>query len=294
VEYEAECVVLGAANRVRQARHRAGGRGLAVARLLHRFGHDVVAAGLAGGSAGELIRNDLARAGVPTQFTRITAETRRQLSFAEHGPDRVTTFTEPAPYITTEELGRLAADYRALLDGATAVVLSGSLPDGLPEEIYASFVSYAAGAGVPVVLNAAGPALAYGAARQPALAVPEMTAAGDPGFGSGPPAAFPPDGPGSVALLAPTGVQILTPGGQWRARIGAAGADGGRGQSARRDALVAGFVPGIALGWSWPDILRHAVALGAAWSPLGELDVPAYEQALTGVDVEWVPGDHTQ
>jgi fructose-1-phosphate kinase PfkB-like protein len=37
----------------------------------------------------------------------------------------VTSFEEPAPYITTEELGRLAADYRALLDGATAVVLCG-------------------------------------------------------------------------------------------------------------------------------------------------------------------------
>ena len=60
VEYDAETVVPGALNRVRRVGYRAGGRGLAVARHLQTFGHDVVAAGLAGGSAGELIRAELA------------------------------------------------------------------------------------------------------------------------------------------------------------------------------------------------------------------------------------------
>ncbi len=67
----ADRVELGVTNAVGRVRHQAGGRGLAVARLLQTFGHDVVAAGLAGGSSGELIRNELARAGVATQFTRI-------------------------------------------------------------------------------------------------------------------------------------------------------------------------------------------------------------------------------
>ncbi len=53
----------------------------------------------------------------------------------------------------------------------------------------------------------------------------------------------------------------------------------------RRDALVAGFVPGIALGWSWPDMLRHAVALAASVSPEGEADLAAYEKLLPDVIV---------
>ena len=77
VRYDADGVALGAANRVSRVRYHAGGRGLTVARLLHTFGHDVVAAGLAGGSSGELIRAELARVGVATQFTRISAESRR-------------------------------------------------------------------------------------------------------------------------------------------------------------------------------------------------------------------------
>jgi tagatose 6-phosphate kinase len=159
VSYAAERISLGGSNPVSRLSYRAGGAGLAVARVLHTFGHDVVAAGLAGGAAGELLRAGLSRSGIPSQFTAIAMESRRLLQVADGRTGDVTTFSEPAPYITTEELGRLAADYRDLMDGATAAVLCGSLPAGLPPEIYASLASYATEAGVPVVLDAHGSAL---------------------------------------------------------------------------------------------------------------------------------------
>jgi tagatose 6-phosphate kinase len=278
VEYAAGQIAKGRTNQVSRVRYRAGGRGLAVARVLHTFGHDVVAGGLAGGSAGELIRNDLARAGVATQFTRIAAESRRVVAVADESDGQVTSFAEPAPYITTEELGRLAADYRELLTGATAVVLCGSLPDGLPAEIYGSFTAYAAQAGVPVILDAGGSALAHGAARRPALVVPEMSS------GQEPEPAVP--AAGSVATLTADGVRVRTGAGEWRARLVRASAADAEGS---RDVLVAGLVPGVALAWSWPDILRHTVALAAAWSAEGELDVQTYEQTLISVDIERSP-----
>ncbi len=286
VEYATDNIARGQTNRVRRVRYLAGGRGLAVARVLHTFGHDVVAGGLVGGSAGDLIRNELARAGVATQFTRIAAESRRVVAVADESDGQVTSFTEPAPYITTEELGRLASDYRDLLTGATAVVLCGSLPEGLPTEIYGSFTAYAAEAGVPVILDAGGSALAHGAARRPALVVPEVIEG--------------PDVTGlrgladSVALLTGESILVLAGGARWRAGLRRRGGvrpheaaeyAAGEAGEALRDALVAGLVPGIALAWSWPDILRHAVALGAAWSPDGGLDAEAYEDALTAVDV---------
>jgi tagatose 6-phosphate kinase len=85
VGYETERVRLGGTNRVSRVTYRAGGRGLAVARVLHTFGHDVAAAGLAGGSSGEMIRAELARAGVATQFTWITGESRRVVEVAGEG-----------------------------------------------------------------------------------------------------------------------------------------------------------------------------------------------------------------
>jgi tagatose 6-phosphate kinase len=274
VEYDAERVVPGESNRVRRVGYATGGRGLAVARYLQMFGHEVVAAGLAGGSAGELIRVELARAGIATQFTRIAAESRRVLAIADGRDGQLTSFTEPSPYITTEELGRLAIDYLDLLDGATAVVLCGSLPDGMPEEIYGSFVSYAAGAGVPVILEAGGNALRHAAVRGPALVIPDAD-------GADPAALVQPGGPTSVVVMDGTAVRALTPAGDWRASPAGGRLDG----ESVRDALVAGFVPGISLGWSWPDMLRHAAALAAAVQPSGAADLAAYETLLAGVTV---------
>jgi tagatose 6-phosphate kinase len=292
VRYDAERVVLGASNPVSRVRHQVGGRGLAVARLLRMFGHEVVAAGLAGGSAGELIRTQLAKAGVATQFTRINAESRRVLQVTDTSGGVQTAFDEPAPYITTEELGRLAVDYRALLDGATAVVLCGSLPAGLPAEIYGSLTSYAAGAGVPVILDAGGSALRYGAARGPALAIPDSrettgSDTDDVETAEGLAGELMAIGAGSVVLLTERGTHAVTAEGRWHAAITPPGLRAASEPilAGRRDALVAGFVPGVALGWSWPDMLRHAVALSASVTPDAEPDLDSYEKLLPEVTV---------
>lgn len=284
VGYETEQVRLGGANLVRRVSYRTGGRGLAVARVLHTFGHDVVAAGLAGGASGEMIRAELARAGVATQFTWISGESRRVIEVAGPAGD-VTTFYEPAPYITTEELGRLAADYRSLMADATAAVLSGSLPAGLPAETYGSLATYAAEAGVPVVLDAGGSALWHGVSRRPALVIPEPE--------DKDPQALIANGARAVAVLSGGRVSAVTAEGRWSAELAGRRAASPRvtpegsavAADAFRDAMAAGFVPGIALGWSWPDTLAHAVALAASSGPAGEVDLDAYERLLPEVKV---------
>ena len=303
VSYEAQRVSLGSVNQVSRVRHHIGGRGLAVARILHTFGHEVVAAGLAGGASGEVIRTELAKDGVATQFTWITAESRRVLEVTDESSGAVTTFREPAPFITTEELGRLAADYRSLMVDATAAVLCGSLPVGLPDETYATLATYAAEANVPVVLDAGESSLRLCASRRPTLIIPEMPV---PGRGRPPetkppaqceatdPAALVACGAGAVAVVSGDAVRVVTADGGWRAWLGPGGpapVRGGPGGPdaagdlvSSRDALVAGLVPGIVLGWSWPEALRHAVALAVAESG-GEVDLDAYERLLPKVVV---------
>ncbi len=284
VGYETEQVRLGGTNAVRRVSYRPGGRGLAVARVLHTFGHDVVAAGLAGGASGEMIRAELARAGVATQFTWISGESRQVIEVTGPAGD-VTAFCEPAPYITTEELGRLAADYRSLMADATAAVLSGSLPAGLPAETYGSLATYAAEAGVPVVLDAGGSALRHGVSRRPALVIAEPE--------DKDPEALIANGARAVAVLSGGRVSAITAQGRWSAELGGRRAASPRVTPERpavaadvsRDALAAGFVPGIALSWSWPDTLAHAVALAASSGPAGKIDLEAYERLLPSVAV---------
>jgi fructose-1-phosphate kinase PfkB-like protein len=288
--------------------YRAGGRGVTVARVLHSFGHDVLAAGLAGGASGELIIQDLARSGVPTAFTLIRGESRRFFRFSDPDPDSGGAglrFSEPGPYITTEELGRFAADYRRLLAGAAAVVLCGSLPDGLPADTYGSLVTYATEAGVPVILDAGGEELKHAVGHGPDLVVAESNAAeaGTGGFG----AALIRLGAAAAAVAVGGQVHAVTGDGEWTARLEPADAAGpdpactlGPSFNLGRGALVAGLVPGQLLGWSWPDRLRHALALAAggagpwtSWTRApGEaderdrVDLAAYERLLDTVRVE--------
>jgi tagatose 6-phosphate kinase len=262
VSYEAAGVTWDGVNPVPAPRHQAGGRGVMVARVLHIFGHDVVAAGLAGGATGEMIRADLAAAGIPAEFTPTGRESRRILQVTDTLTGRSALFPEAGPYITTEELGRFASEYRQLLRDATAVVLCGSLPAGLPPEIYGTLATYASDLDVPVIVDAGGAELRHAVARRPALVVPDPVPE---------PAALLAAGAGAVVL--PSGDELLavTSDGRWRAWVppDPGRPDPGAQQEevrrpAARGALVAGLVPGVLLGWSWPDRLRHALALSAS------------------------------
>ena len=48
---------------------------------------------------------------------------------------------------------------------------------------------------------------------------------------------------------------------------------------------MAGLLPAISQDWSWEDALRHAVALGAAADPAGEVDLDVYEVFSSEVSV---------
>jgi tagatose 6-phosphate kinase len=267
----------------------AGGRGVTVARVLRAFGHDVLAAGLAGGTTGELIGLDLARSGVPAAFTQIRGESRRIFRFAAGA--EVVQYGEPGPYITTEELGRFAGDYRKLLGSAAAVVLCGSLPEGLPPDMYATLVRYAAEAGVPVILDAGGEELLLAVRNHPALVIADSSA---------PEAAHDLLRLGAAAVAVVTGrtVHAVTPTAQWTAHIPTPAPTAPAPTiptssvpcGLERGALVAGLVPGELLSWSWPDRLRHALALAAgAADAAGEVDSSVYETLLDSVAIQSLP-----
>ena len=285
VAYEAESPSWQATRDVSRVRHRAGGSGVAVARVLYRFGHEVVVAGLAGGATGELIREDLGRSGLPVALTAISQESRRVLAVTDTVSGQTMRLREPGPYVTTEELGRFAGDYRRLLADATAVVLCGSLPLGMPPEIYGSLATYAAEAGVPVILNTGGEALQYAVTRRPDLVVPD-----DEGKRMDELGAEDTDGgallaQGAVAVAVPSGDRILvvTKAGRWSATLpGLARAAG----PSAPGPLVGGLVPGLLLGWSWPDLLRHAVAVAAAADASGHVNLVEYEGLVDQVTVE--------
>jgi fructose-1-phosphate kinase PfkB-like protein len=92
-------------------------------------------------------------------------------------------------------------------------------------------------------------------------------------------------GVSAVAVYAGRQVGVVTKAGRWNASLASLG-PGGPSTTRSPGALVAGLVPGLLLGWSWPDLLRHAVAVAAAADPSGDVNLAVYERLVDGVTVE--------
>ncbi len=93
---------------------------------------------------------------------------------------------------------------------------------------------------------------------------------------------------GASAVATPSGrrVGVVTKAGRWNATLDRPEPDPAGGASPESlGALVAGLVPGLLLGWSWPDLLRHAVAVAAAADPSGDVNLAEYERLVDAVTV---------
>ncbi|GLZ77080.1 sugar kinase [Actinorhabdospora filicis] len=164
--YTVDALVRHESHRVSTVTERAGGKGLNVARVLAAVGAPVLATGLLGGRTGERVAELL---DVPHDFAPIAGETRRTVVVADGD---ATGFWEPGPEVTPGEWELFVEHYHSLLPGKTAVALSGSVPRGLPADAYAVLVTAAREAGVPVVLDASGPAFAAALAAGPDVVKP--------------------------------------------------------------------------------------------------------------------------
>jgi tagatose 6-phosphate kinase len=284
-------------NRPQQVSTAPGGKGLNVARTLHALGGDVQVIGVAGGVTGEAVRAGLAAAGVPGRFTPIAGETRRTFAVVDTGNHDTALFNEPGPAVTVVEYHAFVVLYENSLAGCDAVVLSGSLPPGLPEDSYAGLAERAAAAGVPVVLDAGGVALRRGVAAGPAIAKPNLAelqaAVRRPLAGLAAVAAAAAElraaGADTVVVsLGGDGLLAVTGEGTWHAVPPAQVAGNPTGAG---DAVVAALAHGLVLGRPWAERLRHAAALGTACvaaPAAGHFAKADYQRALAATQVsEW-------
>lgn len=294
VTYRLDRIQQRGSNRVQSAAQRAGGKGVNVSRVLAGLGHPSTVSGLAGGRNGQLLREDLAASGLPERLLPIEAESRRTIAVVEQDEGDTTIFLEPGPVVSATEWRAFLTLYGALTQEAAAVVLSGSLPLGVPRNAYAVLIRLARIHGIPVVLDADGDALRSALAAKPTLIKPNAheleraTGTGNPLAGAR--ALMSAGAQAVVASLGPDGMLACTPEGVWQAsppeRI--AGNPTGAG-----DAAVAALTVGLVTGTPWPERLRQAVALSAAavLAPLaGEVDRAAFERLLPLVTVRHIRG----
>lgn len=278
-----------ASNRVRSTATRAGGKGVNVARVLHALGHDVLVTGFAGGPSGELIRGELQSAGVPEAMVAVDGDARRTVTVVD---EDATVLLEPGPSIRLDEWRAFQVHYRELLPPAQAVVLSGSLPPGLPADAYATLGELAAEAAVPVVLDADGEALLCGLEGCPAIVKPNAAelAAVAPGELLHGAAELRKRGAEAVVVSSgPAGLWALTGAAESWAATPPERMEGN--PTGAGDAVVAALAAGLVSGARWKERLADAVALSAAAvrAPLaGEFDDHTYRRLRPLVRVKGV------
>ncbi|WP_433333427.1 1-phosphofructokinase family hexose kinase [Spirillospora sp. CA-294931] len=290
VTYELPAVAWQGSNRVAAVRERAGGKGVNVARVAAALGAPVIASGLLGGDTGSLIRADLDQVGLQHSFSPVQGTSRRTLTVVETGSGEATVFNESGPRVSEAEWTAFLAHYRTLLPQAEVVVLSGSLPPGVPPNAYAVLAGEAS---VPVIIDADGETLTLGVAGRPALVKPnaeELTRATGEASPLAGARALQASGATSVLVsLGPEGMLAVTPEGAWQAVPPApvSGNPTGAGDSA-----VAAAARALSRDDSWPDLLRHAVAVSAAAvvAPVaGDFDAPTYTRLLPEISIKGVP-----
>jgi tagatose 6-phosphate kinase len=297
-------------HRVTEVTTRAGGKGVNAAGILLQLHEPAVATGFAGGETGDRIHAGLTAAHLPDAFVPITANSRRTVTVVEGDGAGATGFWEPGPVVTAAEWGAFQDRYRGLLKVARAVVLSGSLPAGIPTDAYAHLTTVAHDLEVPVVLDADGPALTAAVPAGPTLIKPNLDelrhALPDAAVDLGDPA-----GAGLAAVIA-AGRRLRERGAG--AVVVSLGADGmvaltedgtvlraappapvAGNPTGAGDAAVAALARGLAHRTPWPRRLAEAVAASAAAvaAPVaGRLEMRLYDRLRREIAVHDITSEH--
>jgi tagatose 6-phosphate kinase len=270
ITYISERFVVGEANRVGRVHAQAGSKAVNVARLLHQAGHDVMVTGFAGGLVGEEIVRQLDEWAVPHCLVRSAADSRRTVSAFSVQDAAVTAYNESGPPIAAAEWELFADGFGKLLHGARLVVLSGSLPAGLPPDAYRTLAGLAADSGCEAFVDADAAPLLAAIAAKPALVKPNehelaeaagltvpvpLPAAVQAARGllaGGAQAVVVTLGPRGLLGVLPGMSLLATPPPQRGNSVGAG------------DAAFAALAEGHLAGQPWPDRLRRAAAMSAA------------------------------
>lgn len=146
--------------RCSQPRKDAGGGGINVARVLQRLGSECLSIHLAGGRTAADLNALLDAERVPYKCISIANETRENVTVLETATCREFRFIMPGPDVMESEWRGCLQYLDALDPQPRYLVVSGSLPPGIPHDFYARIARWALTNNVRMVLDASGDALA--------------------------------------------------------------------------------------------------------------------------------------
>lgn len=163
----------GSVNRVIRSRVDAGGKGINVAKNLKNLGDEVIALGFLGPNA-QYIIDCLEEEGIKSDFVRIKNDTRTNIKISDILKGEVTDLNEYGPEVSKEEIELLKASIFKYAEKSKVLVLSGSLPLGVPKTFYKEVIKELKNRDLKIILDADNQALLYGIEERPFMIKPNV------------------------------------------------------------------------------------------------------------------------
>jgi 6-phosphofructokinase 2 len=167
-------LVIDGTNRWSRLHRYAGGKGIDVSRAIYEMRGRTVAYGFIGGPVGRAVEILLDEEGVPFNFTPIHRETRTNFIITDSKTGRQTRIDAPGPHITKDEFERFQRKMRRISPNPDLIVVGGSLPPGIPNNVYYSIIIESKTFGVRAILDSEGQWLAEGIKAKPYLVKPNV------------------------------------------------------------------------------------------------------------------------
>ena len=142
-----------------------GGGGVNVARAIHKLGGEAVAIFPSGGYTGKHFNHLLEQEGVPSIIIEAVNETRENIIVRDRSTNEQYRFGMPGAAITAEEFDNCLHALESINDVAF-IVVSGSLPPGVPVDIFGKLSKIAKAKKAKLVVDVSGEAL-RNALREP-------------------------------------------------------------------------------------------------------------------------------
>ncbi|HPZ51455.1 MAG TPA: 1-phosphofructokinase family hexose kinase [Clostridia bacterium] len=161
---------LGATNYIENTHIDMGGKGINVSKALFNFGIDNIATGFMTESHVDKID----RIGIRNRFYLVEGALRVNTKINDLSTGTVTELNEKGFCIHKKDLTAFIELYEELCPKKGIVVLSGSIPKGVPDDIYAILIKIAKKKGSKTLLDAHGRFLVYGLKENPYAIKPNV------------------------------------------------------------------------------------------------------------------------
>lgn len=266
-----------------------GGKGFNVARMLKTVNLSSKAMGFAGGKSGEILDQELQSLGIETNFNWIAEETRTNVSIVKSDGSKYIKVNEPGPTISRSDLEALINNIRNCVKPGDWWVLAGSLPPGVPDNIYTILIPIIEEAGGHTILDTSGEALKKGCEARPFLVKPNLEEARQLTTSMCDSSASKEEIAQAILSMGPRNVIISL------GKAGALMADGEeirtvsspeiaeRNPIGAGDAMVAGLVWGLIQNKSLFESLQSGIACGAVAASQQGTYMGSYEMILDAI-----------